>query len=207
MTLLILDTETAGLPGDYRAPYTDTANWPRLVQVAWAIYIGQELVVGRSRLVRPDGWEIPAAATAVHGITTAQALAEGLPLADVLIEVADAVTAVATLAGHNLPFDEAVLSAEYHRAGQPVPFMPQHTRLDTMRLSTNLVRLPAKYGYKWPKLNELHVWLFGVDFAGAHGAAADTAACAACLFALAERRLLPAWAQERLAGDGRAREA
>lgn len=207
MTLLILDTETAGLPGDYTAPYTDTANWPRLVQVAWALYLGRELVVGRSRLVRPDGFEIPAAATAIHGITTAQALAEGLPLADVLKEVADAVTAVATLAGHNLPFDEAVLSAEYHRAGQPAPFTARHARIDTMRLTTNLVKLPAKYGYKWPKLTELHTWLFGQDFAGAHGAAADTAACAACLFALAERRLLPAWVQARLVGGGRAREA
>lgn len=207
MTLLIFDTETAGLPLNYAAPYTNTANWPRLVQVAWALYLGQELVVSRSRLVRPAGFEIPAAATAIHGITTAQALAEGLSLADVLTEIADAVTAVATLAGHNLPFDEAVLSAEYHRAGQPVPFTPQHTRLDTMRLSTNLVKLVGpRGGYKWPKLNELHAWLFGQDFAGAHGAAADTAACAACLFALADRNLLPGWAQARLAAGGITRE-
>ena len=32
MRYLIFDTETAGLPRNYGAPYTDVENWPRMVQ-------------------------------------------------------------------------------------------------------------------------------------------------------------------------------
>ena len=35
---LIFDTETIGLPKNYNAPYSDLANWPRMVQLAWQIH-------------------------------------------------------------------------------------------------------------------------------------------------------------------------
>ena len=31
---LFFDTETTGLPRNYKAPSSDTRNWPRLVQLA-----------------------------------------------------------------------------------------------------------------------------------------------------------------------------
>ena len=33
-----------------------------------------------------------------------------------------------------------------------------------MQSSTNYCKLPGPYGYKWPKLSELHIKLFWVDF-------------------------------------------
>ena len=35
---LIFDTETTGLPRNYKAPITDSANWPRAVQIAWQLH-------------------------------------------------------------------------------------------------------------------------------------------------------------------------
>lgn len=35
---LFFDTETTGLPRDWKAPVTNTANWPRMVQLAWLLY-------------------------------------------------------------------------------------------------------------------------------------------------------------------------
>ena len=35
---LIFDTETTGLPRDFKAPITDTDNWPRCVQIAWQLH-------------------------------------------------------------------------------------------------------------------------------------------------------------------------
>jgi DNA polymerase III epsilon subunit-like protein len=35
MTYLIFDTETTGLPINWKAPVSDLNNWPRLVQIAW----------------------------------------------------------------------------------------------------------------------------------------------------------------------------
>ncbi|MCX6741278.1 MAG: hypothetical protein NTY61_02675, partial [Candidatus Parcubacteria bacterium] len=37
-TYLFFDTETTGLPKNWKAPIEDLDNWPRIVQIAWAIY-------------------------------------------------------------------------------------------------------------------------------------------------------------------------
>ena len=34
---IFFDTETTGVPRDYKAPTTDTQNWPRLVQLGWIL--------------------------------------------------------------------------------------------------------------------------------------------------------------------------
>jgi hypothetical protein len=43
-----------------------------------------------------------------------------------------------------------------------------------MRASTDYCKIPGPYGYKYPKLSELHIKLFGEDFKEAHDASADT---------------------------------
>jgi len=35
---LIFDTETTGLPKNWKAPISDTENWPRCVQLAWQVH-------------------------------------------------------------------------------------------------------------------------------------------------------------------------
>ena len=50
--------------------------------------------------------------------------------------------------------------------------------------TTKLCKIPGKYGYKWPTLSELHMFLFGNGFEGAHDALNDVLACAACYFEL-----------------------
>ena len=35
---LFFDTETTGLPKNYKAPASDLNNWPRLVQLAYHLY-------------------------------------------------------------------------------------------------------------------------------------------------------------------------
>ena len=35
---LIFDTETTGLPKKWNAPISDSANWPRCIQLAWQLH-------------------------------------------------------------------------------------------------------------------------------------------------------------------------
>ena len=42
---LIFDTETTGLPRNYNAPLSDSANWPRAVQIAWQLHDAQGTLV------------------------------------------------------------------------------------------------------------------------------------------------------------------
>lgn len=182
--LLFFDTETTGLPRSHHAPLSDLANWPRIVQIAWLLTDHQ----GRPQLaveaiIRPVGFSIPAGAARVHGITTEQALREGRPLPEVLQQFLAALRYADTLIAHNLAFDEKVLGAELLRCGLPNPLtaLPRHC---TMEASTALCRLPGRYGYKWPKLDELHRHLFQRGVESAHIALVDVEACARCFFQL-----------------------
>ncbi len=180
---LFFDTETNGLPRDYNAPASRTENWPRVVQIAWLVCAadGTELR-SYSTLIRPDGWEIPADAEAVHGISQAAALRDGRPIGEALAELVDEIIGSRAIVAHNLNFDSRVLAAEVIRAKTAgAPPWPSYC---TMLLSTDYCRLPGRYGPKWPKLAELHGRLFGRDFEGAHGALADARACAKCFFEL-----------------------
>ena len=71
---LFFDTETTGIPRSHDAPASDVANWPRLVQIAWAITDegGNELR-SQAFIIRPDGFEIPASATRVQTLRTRRA--------------------------------------------------------------------------------------------------------------------------------------
>ena len=68
---LIFDTETTGLPRDFKAAHTDTNNWPRVVQLAWQLHdLEGNLVENKEFLIKPDGFVIPYESQKVHGIST-----------------------------------------------------------------------------------------------------------------------------------------
>jgi DNA polymerase-3 subunit epsilon len=185
--ILFFDTETTGLPRNYKAPVTDLANWPRVVQIAWLLTddAGAE-ITSAERIIRPDGYEIPADSARVHGITTERAFREGAPLAEVLGDARAAIDKASVLVAHNMSFDEKILGAELLRAGLS-NVVESKTRLCTMQASTDFCALPGRYGYKWPSLQELYARLFQESFDGAHQALADVRACARCFVEL--RRL------------------
>ncbi|MBX6386661.1 MAG: 3'-5' exonuclease [Microbispora sp.] len=110
--MLAWDTESTGVD-------TETA---RIVTVALAWIRPGEPVTSKHHLINP-GVEIPAAATAVHGITTEQARAEGRPPAEVLEEVAadlvDALRDGWPLVGMNVCYDFTLLDRELRRHGLP----------------------------------------------------------------------------------------
>ena len=193
---LFFDTETTGLPKSWKAPVTDLGNWPHIVQIAWALFDdrGTQLAF-HDHILRPEGFEIPESATAIHGISTEKALREGRPAADVLREFSAAVQGAARLVAHNLDFDEKMVRVELLRLGMPdaLQVIP---KICTMKASTKYCKIPGPYGDKWPKLSELHIKLFEVDFEDQHNAASDVLCCAKCFFELRRRvviqdRLIP----------------
>jgi len=189
--VLVVDTETHDLPRSWRAPVTDLGNWPRVVQVAWIEFdaSGEE----RDRfatLVRPDGFTIREGAHRVHGITTARAARDGIPVEEVLDRLTPAIERSNLLVAHNIDFDATVLSAEFLRAGMP-DRLRSIDRLCTMKESASYCRIPGPRGPKWPRLEELHTHLFSVPPAGMHDALADAEACARCFFELRRRGVPP----------------
>jgi DNA polymerase III epsilon subunit-like protein len=191
---LIIDCETTGLPRTRHFSPDDVENWPRLVQIAWGRCDPDgEIAEARSRIIRPEGFRIPAEATAIHGITHSRARRAGRDLGEVLDEFGEEAGRPGTvLVAHNLEYDWKVLAAEFVRAGKPLSVL-EIPGICTMKSTTELCCLPRPggLGYKWPTLEELHIYLFGRSYEGTHDASRDLEACARCFFKLLQTGRYP----------------
>ena len=184
---IIFDTETTGLPRDFKAPVTDTSNWPRVVQIAWQLHNDKgELVENKDFLVRPDGFDIPYDAESVHGISTELAAKYGESLEDVLAQFNSALSKAKFIVGHNVGFDINVTGCEFVRLNANTPMLDMPVLDTCTEVTANLCQLPGGRGgrFKLPTLSELHHHLFGEKFHEAHNATADVEATTRCFLEL-----------------------
>ncbi len=181
---LFFDTETTGLPNNWKAPVTDLNNWPRLVQMAWLQYdLEGNKIGGSNHIIVPNGFTIPEEASSIHGISHDRALREGVELKSVLSNFHNRIAQSNYLVAHNMSFDEKIVGAEFLRNNMTntIDTIP---KICTMQRTTNFCRIDGPYGYKWPKLSELHYTLFGTGFEEAHNAEVDINATAKCFWEL-----------------------
>lgn len=188
--ILFFDTETTGLPNNWKAPISDFENWPRLVQLAYQLFDdnGNMLIEG-DYIVKPCGFSIPLSATEIHGITNEKANKIGLSIANVLKEFKILLDDADTIVAHNIDYDEKVLGCEYLRLILPNPFIGK-SKICTMESSTNYCAISGSYGYKWPKLSELYYKLFNSHFEEAHNAMIDIQATSKCFWELEKRNII-----------------
>ena len=187
---LFFDMEMTGIPKNYKAPVSDLKNWPRVIQIAWLVVdVNGVEISSAEHIVKPNGFTIPADAAKVHGITTQIAIERGVEIRHVLDAVIKDFATAKTLVAHNMAFDEKILGAEFLRAGFS-NYIETKSRFCTMESSADFCRLPGRYNFKWPTLNELHLKLFRESFAGAHQALVDVRACAKCFFELRKLKVM-----------------
>lgn len=108
--LAIFDTETTGV--DVETDHIVSAFFGILDEDG-------NLEEAHDYLIKPDGWEIPEAATAVHGITTEYAKENGHTARSVLVELIGhlhrCVDERIPLTGHNIVYDLTILDREFER--------------------------------------------------------------------------------------------
>ena len=187
MLYLIFDTETTGLPKNYKAPVSDSENWPRAVQISWQLHNHKgALIDHQDFLIKPEGFDIPFLSEKIHGISTALAIKEGRELSEVLNAFEETVLKSDFVVGQNIDFDLNIMGAEFYRMGIRTTLLEKKI-LDTCTERTaNLCQLTGGRGgkFKLPTLSELHQRLFETTFEEAHNASADVEATARCFFEL-----------------------
>lgn len=200
MNVMFFDTETTGLPKNWKLPMSVLDNWPRVIQLAWhKANLDQECLAKRNALIKPDGWTIPKDKFWIdNGFDTAKSMREGEPLKEVLDGFVQDLQTCDFLVSHNMDFDHKVLGAEMLRLGLNSAHKP--IRICTKEVATDYCRIPFEgrrqypgmppQQYKWPKLAELHQKLFGRDFEGAHDAEADVLALKDCFFELIRIKII-----------------
>ncbi|MDG1057922.1 MAG: DNA polymerase III subunit alpha [Flavobacteriaceae bacterium] len=184
---IIFDTETTGLPKRWKAPLTDSENWPRCIQIAWQVHADSgALLSHEDYLIQPDGYTVPYDAEQIHGISTALAEQKGKPLAEVLNLFSAALSQAEYVGGHNVAFDLNIMGAEFLRLGDHNP-LEEAKVIDTcIEETAQLCQLPGGRGgkFKLPTLTELYTHLFGTGFGEAHNATADVEATSRCFLEL-----------------------
>lgn len=191
---LIFDTETTGLPKNYQAPLDDFSNWPRMVQIAWAIYDPEgRNWLKKSFIIYPDGYIISDEVAKIHRVSQERAMKEGLPIKKVLAEFLQDVSRVNFLVGHNIDFDDKIVGSEILRQGlaNDLDILKNAEKICTMKSSVSVCKIDnGRGGYKWPNLTELYHHLFKSNFSEAHDALVDVLACAKCFFELKRKDLI-----------------
>jgi DNA polymerase-3 subunit epsilon len=173
--LAVFDLETTGI--DVETSRIVTAN----VSV-----IGEDgHPVSRIDWLANPGIEIPQGATAVHGVTTERAVAEGRPAALVVYEIVDALRALMAegvpLVIYNAPYDLTLLHHEAVRYG-----------IDPLELPAPIIdplvidRAVDRYR-KGKRTLEAAAVVYGVELLDAHDAGADAIAAGRVAQALARK--------------------
>ncbi|NOX48301.1 MAG: 3'-5' exonuclease, partial [Chlorobi bacterium] len=188
--ILFFDTETTGLPKNWKAPITDLNNWPRLVQLAFLLFDkdGNKISSG-DYIIKPNGFTIPKESSRIHGISTEKAIVEGYDVESILNDFKELIEKASYIVAHNMSYDEKIVGAEFLRANMP-NYLSKKKKICTMESSTNFCAIKGPYGYKWPKLSELHYKLFNTEFEEAHNAAVDIAATAKCFWELLNKKII-----------------
>jgi DNA polymerase-3 subunit epsilon len=171
----VFDLETTGID----------VETSRIVSAHVGVIDASGAVIEERAWLADPGIEIPAQASAVHGITTERARAEGRPAAEVVAEIVaaleDLVARGLAITIYNAPYDLSLLHHEAVRHGvtplhEPVPI------IDPLVLD----RAVDKYR-KGKRTLEAAAAVYGVSLTDAHDAGADAIAAGRIAQALAGR--------------------
>lgn len=191
---LIIDIETNGLPKNWTASINDTSNWPRCVQIAWQLHDDKgKIIKKKNYLIKPNGYNISSDAEKVHGISTELAMIEGISMNKMLVKLDKVLKKSRYIVGHSLDFILKVIGCEFLRLDFKND-LHLKTPIDTCTgLTVELMKLPGGIGgkYKFPKLSELHFFLFGKSINDKNNSKTDVKIIAKCFFELIDRNEIP----------------
>ncbi len=187
---LFFDTETSGV-FDFKKPNHRTKDFPWVVQLG--VILAEEGIsyAEFNIIVKPEGRTITEGAQNVHNISVELADRSGIYEPTVARTFAELIHQADTLVCHNWQFDSRIILGLFWRTKSifcSEKLITESNNYCTMKNTTNLCRLPGRFGnYKWPKLQELHEFLFGEKFIGAHDAMFDIKATMKCYYELVKR--------------------
>lgn len=162
--LAVFDLETTGID----------VETSRIVSAHVGVIDAGGECIERFDWIADPGIEIPLQASAVHGITTERARAEGRIAAEVVAEIVDALRAVLdrglALTIYNAPYDLTLLNREAIRHGV-APLVSPSPIIDPLVIDKALDRYR-----KGKRTLEAAALLYGVELLDAHDAGADAIA-------------------------------
>jgi DNA polymerase III epsilon subunit-like protein len=189
---LIFDTETNGKRAKEKNP--PLGSEPAITQIAAILFWGRRPVAHLSCFVRPLNFDGTPAVIPIEqffidaGITQDTVDAVGRPLKTGLAEFNQMVKSADRVVAHNIQFDDPITRSNYCRVTAPQRDYWDTPKFCTMKTLEPVLKLPGKYGFKYPTLDESYRALVDpMGFSGAHDAMVDVQACASVLWAIEDK--------------------
>jgi len=182
---LIFDCSAIDKPKNWKAPFSDTFAWPRLIHLSWII-LDKDLkpIEDQDYLIKPEGFSVDPTIAKRAQIDEDDISKKSESLEKVLMAFDESLKKAYYVLAHNLNFNENVLAAEYLRKSINHSLF-RKLRYCLMQESTFFCKLPSKTGgYKWPTLSELHTIIFQKAYSPPNNARADVIAATRCFKAL-----------------------
>lgn len=178
--ILVVDTETTGLPSSWDFRRINCFDSARLIELGFILFDSNgNLVYKNSILIRPNGFTIEN--SHIHGISHVEAVEKGKSIDEVLNEFEQILKTVDGIVCHNITFDMNIIMSEAYRLKRNnlIQLIESKQKICTMEMGKKFMKF-----YKNPKLVELYKFIFNKEFNQEHRALSDCEACADCYFSM-----------------------
>ena len=197
MLVLVLDSETNGLPTTRILNKNTMSEWPYMVQFSYLVYNTDtnKLIKTADHIIKiPDEIDISEESYKLHNISKEKSLKQGYSVVDVLNQFIHDVEGVDVVIAHNYKFDSNMIMVEMMRNNMDIKKYMSiiNTRrvCCTMKDSTSFcnIQMISKFDekpyLKPPKLSELHEKLFGITPVNLHNSLNDAIVTLRCYIKL-----------------------
>lgn len=196
MKILVVDTETTGLPTSRNASIYNTHDWPYVIQLSFILYdtdVGEIIDKFDSLIAINECVEISPDAYNIHHISKNMCYEYGTDIKNALRSLNQQIAKCDIVVGHNISFDKQILIVEFIRNDITSNF-PTKSMFCTMKRYKTLCNIkrqrlpkntddpnasPQEY-IKFPTLSELHNVLFMYNPKNLHNSYVDILICLRC---------------------------
>ena len=180
MLILVFDTETNGLFD--KNSVIDAENYvdlPHILELAWIVYNNETEEQVKYDFIFSCPMGISEEITNINHLDD-DICNNGYNISEVIDIFLDDVKRCDLICGHNLNYDLNMIELELYRLNREddADMLFSKPFFDTMHRSKDILKLKGnnKYNYKFPKLSETYIFLFGKMFENSHNALSDVKA-------------------------------
>lgn len=185
MKLLVFDTETSGLPKHKYSSIYKTSEWPHILQLSYIVWDldNNEIIAQENDYIKIRTYiKISQESYNVHKISKEFLEKNGISMTIAINKFIEHMKHCNIVVGHNVEFDQKMMNVECYRRSIEIEWKPEFC---TMKNSVDIckiekVNLNNETYFKYPTLNELHVYLFKKEPNNLHDALTDIMICLRC---------------------------
>jgi DNA polymerase III epsilon subunit-like protein len=181
----IVDIETTGFP----QMVNDKKIYPEILQVAWVLTNSKGTLLKKKSFITDSDFFVKNMSSDFTNIDFEVARMVGFPINEIMSKFVEDLKISDFIVSHNTDFDIDILSNYFLVNFNTNPFSKKKI-ICTMKSSVDYCKIESRYGFKYPKLNELYEKLFNYKISNSHNAEIDVLHTLKCFKKLKKLKII-----------------